>query len=133
MVKPTIWTSLKKISSVGMALITLLLLCSAGYFYVKKEMNSSKIPSGIYKLTNPRPFDASECKLSSAYFGSVIIVDGSSAVTNLSPNISYEIEKSGDQVYKIGPALTDCNYKNGQLIFNCQDTFIIYQIQKGKL
>ena len=130
--KLTIWTSIKKISGAVMALTTLLLLCSAGYFYVKKEMNSSRIPSGIYKLENPRPFNASECNLSSAYFGSVIIVDGNEAVTNLSPNISYEIEQDGKDVYKIGPSLSNCEYKNEQLIFNCQDTFIIYQLQKSK-
>jgi hypothetical protein len=128
----TIWTSLKKLSGAAMALVTLLLLCSAGYFYVTSELNNDKIPEGIYKLTNARPYNSSVCNLSNGHFGSIIIVDGRNAVTNLSPNISYDINNNGEQTYRIGPALTDCEYKNGQLIFNCQDTFIIYQIQNNK-
>ena len=126
--KPTIWTSLKKLSSAAMALITLLLLCSAGYFYVKKEIGNT-IPDGTYRLANPRPSNAADFNLSGANFGSVIIVNGREAITNLSPNISYPIKSIGEHNYEIGPALTDCHYKNGQLIFNCQNTFIIYKLQ----
>jgi hypothetical protein len=130
MKKPPFRTSIKKLTRLATAILSLLLLCSAGFFYIKKENSNSRIPEGIYKLTQPRPFNASKYNLSGSYFGSVLIIDGNNAVTNLSPNISYPIKNSGEQNYKIGPALTDCKYKNGQLIFNCEDTFIIYKLEK---
>jgi hypothetical protein len=131
MQKPPFWTSIKKLSRLAMAILSLTLLSSAGFFYIKKEISKSKIPDGIYKLTQPRPFNAAEYNLSSSYFGSVLIIDGTNAVTNLSPNISYPIKNNGVKKYKIGPALTHCKYENEQLIFNCDETSIIYQLQKN--
>jgi hypothetical protein len=130
MQKPPFWPSIKKLSRLAMAILSLTLLSSAGFFFIKKEINKSRIPDGIYKLTEPRPFNAAEYNLSGSYFGSVLIIDGTNAVTNLSPNISYPIKNNGEQNYKIGPALAYCKYQNEQLIFNCDDTFIIYQLQK---
>ena len=123
----TIWTHLREISRAVLAVLVFVFLCSTSYMYFNKNVSAIEIQNGTYKLTNPRPFSSSECNLSNTHFGATISIKNNEAKTKAGSKRSYSIKKKGKNNFQIGPALVSCEHKNGNLIFNCQGTYTIYQ------
>ena len=110
-----IWTYLRKLSAIAMAICTSVLLCSAGYFFVKKEIINSGISDDSYRVNNPSPNSSSENNLSNSYFGSTFISDKKNTLINLKSIFSNTNKKDSESSNKIGLTV---------------DPFIIYQLQE---